>query len=202
MDELCQEVKTRPETANHAKIIFLQRSDEHILIKSDVTYNGIVLNLDAIAESPHKRKNKITVYVEDKETELFVKAILKPKLYGCLNFVGATLPCSILIELANKKIPAFSHPYSIIFLDGDVRKDKKNEKKLIDVRNVLLLPGNESPERLIANYLYNLSDEDQLWRNLPNGYTKQVCFRTVSYNQVMEDRQKAKDWFNSQLEMV
>lgn len=199
MDELCQEVKTRPETANQVKIIFLQRSDEHILIKSDITYNGIVLNLDAIAESPHKRKNKITVYVEDKETELFVKAILKPKLYGCLNFVGATLPCSILIELANKKIPAFSHPYSIIFLDGDVRKDKKNAKKLIDVRNVLLLPGNESPERLIANYLYNLSDEDQLWRNLPNGYTKQVCFRTVSYNQVMEDRQKAKDWFNSQL---
>ena len=84
-------------------------------------------------------------------------------------------------------------------MDGDVRKDKKNAKKLIDVRNVLLLPGNESPERLIANYLYNLSDEDQLWRNLPNGYTKQVCFRTVSYNQVMEDRQKAKDWFNSQL---
>ncbi len=202
MDELCQEVKLRSETTNQVKIIFLQRSDEHILIKRDVSFNEIMLNLNAIAESPNKRKKKITVYVEDKETELFVKAILKPKLYSCLNFVDATLPCSMLIELANKKIPAFSFRSSIIFLDGDVRKEKKNTKKLKDVRNVLLLPGNESPERLIANYLYNLSDENTLWSNLTKGYTKQVCFKEINYDQIFSGelgRQKAKEWFNLQL---
>lgn len=198
-DELCQETKIRPETTDQIKTIFLQRSNDNILIKSDVSFSGIVLNLKAIAETPNNKKKKITVYREDRETELIVKAILKPKLYGCLSFIDATLPCSELIELANKKVPAFSYPYSIIFLDGDLRKDKKYTKKLSMVHNVLLLPGNESPERLIATYLFNLSDENSLWGSLSNGYTKQVCFRMIRYEQIMEDRQKSKEWFNSQL---
>ena len=197
-DELCQEIKIRTETANQVKIIFLQRSNDSILIKSDISYSEIVLNLKAIAETPNNRKKKITVYREDKETELLVKAILKPQLYGCLNFIDITLPCSMLIELVNKKVPAFTHPYSIIFLDGDVRKEKNNEKKLSKACNVLLLPGNESPERLIATYLFNLSDADSLGGSLSNGYTKQVCFRMIKYEHVMEDRQKAKEWFNLQ----
>ena len=159
-----------------------------------------MLDLNVVAETPHKRKNKITVYVEDKETEIFVKAILKQKLYGYLNFVNATFSCSSLIELVNKKIPAFSYPYSIIFLDGDVRKDKKNKKKLSAARNVLLLPGDDSPERLVAKYLYNLSDTDPLWNNISNGYTKQVCFREISFDRILADREDAKKWFNHQLQ--
>jgi AAA15 family ATPase/GTPase len=199
-DELCKETKSRPETFNQVRIIYLKHSDNHVLIKSDVDYNGIALDLNVIAETPHKRKNKITVYVEDKETEIFVKAILKQKLYASLNFVDATFSCSSLIELVNKKVPAFSYPYSIIFLDGDVRKDKANKKKLSAVRNVLLLPGDDSPERMIAKYLYNLSDADLLWNNLSIGYTKQVCFREISFERILVDREDAKKWFNQQLQ--
>ena len=129
-DELCKETNSRPATSNQVRIIYLKHSDDQVLIKSDVDLNGIVLDLNVIAETPHKRKNKITVYVEDKETEIFVKAILKQKLYVCLNFVNATFSCSSLIELVNKKVPAFSYPYSIIFLDGDVRKDKANKETI------------------------------------------------------------------------
>jgi len=204
MDELCQEIKCRPETSNQVRIIYLKRSDNHILIKNDVNFSGILLDLNVIAEAPMKRKNKITVYVEDRETELFVKAILKQKLCNCLEFTDVTLPCSMLIELVNKKVPAFSYPYSIIFLDGDVRKDKNNTKKLSKARNVLLLPGEESPERLIAKYLYNLSDTDPLWKKISTGYTKQVCFREISYDQIFaageSGRQDAKKWFNLQLQ--
>lgn len=199
-DELCKETKSRPETSNQVRIIYLKHSDDQVLIKSDVDFNSIVLDLNVIAETPHKRKNKITVYVEDKETEIFVKAILKQKLYGYLNFVKATFSCSSLIELVNKKVPAFSYPYSIIFLDGDVRKDKANKKKLSIARNVLLLPGDDSPERLVAKYLYNLSDTDPLWNNISNGYTKQVCFREISFDRILADREDAKKWFNQQLQ--
>lgn len=199
-DELCQETKARPETSNQVRIIYLKHSDSQILIKNDVDFNGIVLDLNVIAETPHKRKNKITVYVEDKETEIVVKAILKQKLYGCLNFVDATFSCSSLIELVNKKVPAFSYPYSIIFLDGDVRKDKANKKKLSTARNVLLLPGDDSPERLVAKYLYNLSDTDLLWNNISAGYTKQVCFREISFDRILADREDAKKWFDQQLQ--
>ena len=201
MDELCQKVQAKPETANQAKIIYLQHSDNHILIKSNLTFEAISLNLNVLAKSSNKQKNKITAYVEDKETELFVKAILKPKLYSCLNFMDVTLPCSMLMELANKNIPAFSYPYSIIFLDGDVRLDKALKKKMSNTNNVLLLPGKKSPERLIADYLYNLSDQDSLWETLPEGYTKQLCFRQIKHKEIFngeDGRKKAKEWFNSQ----
>lgn len=46
------------------------------------------------------------------------------------------------------------------------------------------MPGNNSPERLLASYLYNLSDADPLWGNIANGYTKQLCFRDYTMEQI------------------
>ena len=70
--------------------------------------------------------------------------------------------------------------------------------------NILILPGNKSPERLLASYLYNLSDVDPLWSKIADGYTKQFCFREYSMEQINAGgelgRQNAKKWFNSQLE--
>ena len=202
LDELNQEVKIRPETSNQVRLIYLKRSDYNILIKSDVDYNGILLDLNVVAKTPSKSGNKITVYVEDKETERFVKAILKTKA-NCLKFVDVTLPCSTLIEMVAKGVPAFCYPYSIVFLDGDVKNQTANMKKLANAKNVLLLPRDESPERLIAKFLYELSDENPLWDLLAVGYTKQVCFKEINYNQIFASgesgRQKAKEWFNSQL---
>lgn len=204
VDKLCQEVKARPETSGQVKVLFLKRADEHIKINSDVTYESIYLDLNATATLPSKKRNKITAYVEDKETELFVKAILKQKNSSYLNFIDATFSCSTLIGLVDKNVPAFSYPFSIVFLDGDVRNNKNDMKKLSKAKNVLLLPGNESPERLIAKYLYTLSDESPLWSNIADGYTKQVCFREIHYDQIFaageQGRQKAKEWFNLQLQ--
>ena len=134
---------------------------------------------------------------------MFVKAIPKPRA-NRLKFVNATLPCSMLIEMVAKDIPAFCYPYSIIFLDGDVRKHNADMRKLANAKNVLLLPGNESPERLLARFLFNISDSDVLWGSLSLGYTKQVCFREISYEQIFaageQGRQNAKKWFNLQLQ--
>ena len=202
VDELCKEVKQRPETFNQIRMIYLKRSDDKVLIKRDVDFYGIVLDLNVTAIAPKRNKNKITVYLEDKETELFVKAILKTRS-NCLKFVNATLPCSMLIEMVAKAILAFCYPYSIIFLDGDIRKHHADIRKLANVQNVLLLPGNESPERLLARFLFNISDSDALWDSLSTGYTKQVRFREISYEQIFaageQGRQNAKRWFNRQL---
>lgn len=202
VNDLCNEVKSRPETSNQIRMIYLKRYDDNILIKSDVDIKSIILNLNVAAIAPRKNKNKITVYVEDKETELFVKSILKTKA-NCLNFINVTLPCSTLIEMVAKGVPAFGYPYSIIFLDGDVRKQKTDMRKIANARNVLLLPGNESPERMLANFLFNISDSDALWESVSLGYTKQVCFREIKYEQIIasgeQGRQNAKKWLNLQL---
>lgn len=203
MDDMCKEIKSRPETYNQIRMIYLKRSDNNVLIKSDVDINGIILDLNVAAITPRKSNNKITVYVEDKETELFVKSILKTKA-NCLKFVNVTLPCSTLIEMVAKGVPAFGYPYSIIFLDGDVRKQKADMRKIANAKNVLLLPGDESPERMLARFLFNISDTDSIWESVSVGYTKQVCFRVIKYEQIIasgeQGRKNAKKWFNLQLQ--
>ena len=44
VDELNQKASTRPETSNHVRLIYLKRSDDNILIKRNVDFNGIVLD--------------------------------------------------------------------------------------------------------------------------------------------------------------
>jgi energy-coupling factor transporter ATP-binding protein EcfA2 len=159
--------------------------------------------LNVVAEGNNRKKNRITAYTEDKENILFVKAILKSKAF-VLDFVDVTLPCSTLMELVTKRVPAFIYPYSIVILDGDVRMNKNDLRKINNADNILILPGNKSPERLLASYLYNLSDVDPLWSKIADGYTKQFCFREYSMEQINAGgelgRQNAIKWFNSQLE--
>ena len=202
MDDLVKEVGKQTETTNQVKLLYLKKIDDKIVIKQNVDIKGIQLDLNVVAEGNNRKKNKITVYTEDNENKLFEKAILKSKA-SVLDFVDVTLPCSTLVELVNKKIPAFTHPYSIIVLDGDVRGNKEYIRKIRNANNILVLPGSNSPERLLASYLYNLSDTDSLWSNIANGYTKQYCFREYSIEQINAGgdlgRKNAKSWFNGQL---
>lgn len=202
MDHLVKETSGQNETANQIKIVYLKKVNDEIEIKQDVDINGILLDLNVVAEGQKRKKSKITTYTEDNENKLFVKAILKSQA-SILNFVDVTMPCSTLVELIDKRVPAFKRPYSIVILDGDVKGSSSLLRKIQKTDNVLILPGNKSPERLIANFLYNLSDTDSLWHNISNGYTKQLCFREYSFEDVNGvgevSRQDAKKWFNSQL---
>lgn len=202
VDQLVQETSAKPETSNQVKILYLQRSDNNIKIKQDINFEGILLNLNVVAHGHKRGKNKVTVYTEDKENILFTKAILKSKT-SALNFIDISFPCTILMELVSKKVPAFSSPYSIVIVDGDVSEKSDLVKKAQNADNVLVLPGKLSPERLVAKYLYELSDADSLWDSLAQGYTKQVCFREYTFERINADgesgRQDDKKWFNSQL---
>ena len=104
----------------------------------------------------------------------------------------------------NEKSWCFKGWETLVILDGDVRMNKNDLRKINNADNILILPGNKSPERLLASYLYNLSDVDPLWSKIADGYTKQFCFREYSMEQINAGgelgRQNAKKWFNSQLE--
>lgn len=199
--QLMEETTSHQETVNQVKTLYLKRVDNQIQVKQNVGMDAILLDLNVMAASPRKRQ-KITVYTEDDENRLFVKALLKSR-NRIINLLNVNLPCSSIIEMAKKEVPAFIRPYSISILDGDVRKNTTMMKKLNTLDNILLLPGTESPERCIAYFLKNLSDKDDIWETIAAGYTKQVCFRTYSYESIMGDhesgRQIAKQWFNEQL---
>lgn len=197
MDDLVTECSKKSETCSQARIVYLKKQDGNVVIKSGLTFNDIMLNLQVVQDKKVAQR-KIPVYTEDKETILFARHLLKGQL-SRLNFIDISFSCSILIQLAAKKIPAFIAPESIIIVDGDVRRNKKQMKDVLKSNNVLILPTEKSPEQMTAEFLHDLSDTDSLWECVSVGYNKQVCFRDFLLDEIMNDRTRAKEWFRREL---
>jgi len=181
---------------NQIKVIFLKKKDRRIVVENTVHYPAIENHLNITLNAPDARKLK--VFTEDKETRLFARALLGTKITRHLKFVDCALGCGNLIDLASRKIPYFIFPHSIIILDGDIRLDKNQLKRANKLKNVIILPGKISPERMMANMLNVLSDNDEHWDE-DNGYTKTYCFSDIRPEEIVKDRKKGKEWFNTHL---
>ncbi|HMG82090.1 MAG TPA: AAA family ATPase [Ferruginibacter sp.] len=185
-----------PKIPNQVRVIYLQKVDTTIKVIENISYEEIKNKLN-VALSGKKEIRKIHVFTEDKEGEIFMRSLIKRKSSN-LNFVDCSLGCDNLIELVRKDIVGFRFPESLIVLDGDVRNESSKMKRVNDKKNFLILPGNKSPERLIAEFLHGLPDESLIWNNIYSGYTKQFVFKDYSLKEIQANREKAKDWFNSQ----
>ncbi|PCI39881.1 MAG: ABC oligo/dipeptide transport, ATP-binding protein [Rhodospirillaceae bacterium] len=184
--------------SDKVKVIYLDRVDNNIRPTENLTYEDIKHRLNiTMAGSP--KSHKIMVFSEDDECTIFFKALLKRKASN-LKFLDFSLGCSQLIDLANRKIPSFSFPQSIIALDGDVRAEKKAMAKIKKLKNVMMLPGKVSPEKLLAEFLHDLPDASPVWNKIWNGYRKDFVFKDISLAEINQDRKKAKEWFRSQQE--
>ncbi|RZJ81422.1 MAG: ATP-binding protein [Flavobacterium sp.] len=196
--ELQELNKVNTATAEHVKVIFLEKKNNKVKIIQDATINTIQHRLNVTIESA--ATFKIDAFTEDKECIIFSKALLKSKA-AKFNFIDCTLSCSALIDLATRKIPSFVLPNSIIFLDGDVKTQTSDFKKVKKLNNIVLLPTNFSPERILAKYLDGLDDESPLWSNINPNFTKQFCFKDYSLSEILTVREKAKKWFNSHIKI-
>ncbi len=180
-------------------LIYLEKQNKNIVAKDKVDYEFIRNHLKVSLTGDVSKINKIDVFAEDAEGILFAKSLLGAKRTKLLHFnSNVKLGCGNLIELSSK-VPYFQFPNSIIILDGDVeekqlRKIKKNKKN-----NIVCLPGEKSPEQIISQFLYDLSDTDSLWGNIDRTFTRQYCFQDYSNDKVQKDRDKAKKWFNQHL---
>jgi hypothetical protein len=185
-----------PQISRQIKVIYLEKSDSGIKAIENVPYEVIKNKLN-VALALRKKVKKIPLFTEDKEAQIFLKAILKRKttVYKSLD---CTLGCDNFIELSRKKINGFNYPESIIAVDGDVRKDAGKMRKINQFKNFLILPGKDSPERLLAEFLHGLSDDSEYWNNIYTGYSKQHVFKDFSLYEIRNNREKAKEWFNSQ----
>lgn len=197
IDDLIAECSQKEVTKKQVKLVYLKRQDDNIVINDKATFHNITLNLQVIQDKK-KSVRKIPVYTEDKENIIFAKHLLRGKT-SQLNFIDIDFPCTNLISLVSKKVPAFIEPVAFVIVDGDVRKEKGKMKIIAKTNNILVLPTNMSPEQLTATFLHGLSDADELWESIADGYSKQVCFRDITYNEIWDDRVKAKTWFRSQL---
>lgn len=190
--ELQDNIKLKGQT----KVVYLQKRDRQIIINENVSIDFIKNKLN-VSLSSNKNKIKIPLFTEDKEAEIFLKAILKSKK-SSIEFIQCTLGCNNYIELARKKIKGFNFPESIICLDGDVTQKPNMLKEIKKYKNFLILPGSDSPEKILAEMLYNEPDSSNIWEKIFPSYEKQICFRDYTISEIRNDREKSKLWFNSQ----
>jgi hypothetical protein len=182
------------------KVIFLQKLDRKVHLLESRTFDEIRHKLN-VTIAAAKKKVKIPAFVEDEEAMLFAKALLKSRS-SSLTFVDADFSSSHLIELARKKIPGFRTYESLIILDGDVIKHRSDRQKISrnKLDNIIFLPGEDSPEKILATYLYDLSERSENWERIHPTYNKQFTFQDYRYPDIINNRETAKKWFQLQKE--
>lgn len=181
--------------ANDIKMIYLEKENKNIKCIENISYADITDKL--LAMSTNDAESRIITFSEDDEGRCWLKTLLGTKRTKKLKIVDCNIGCASLIQLTKQKIPPFVFPNSIIVLDGDARHNVEKQPKLL--KNYLLLPGSVSPERLLSQFLMDLSDNDPFWKKCGKNYTKQVAFRDVQFDEIINSREKAKEWFKSQL---
>jgi len=147
----------------------------------------IISDLKAEVLIEKVKDTKIEVYLEDKEAEQLLKSILTPDLKKKIKIIDETFGAPNLLQLANKRIPAFKK--SVIVLDGDQVPRKPSPS------NVIVLPGGDSPENIMFRFLQGLEADHPFWGSV-GGYTKQVCFKDLKK---VSDREKMKKWWKEQV---
>jgi hypothetical protein len=195
--ERVSEIQAEPKRDGQVKLMFLTKEDGQINVKNDASFSYIKNHLNRTL-SGRSQINKINLYTEDKEGAIFVKSLLGQKTKYA-NFVNVSLGCDNLIQLATVKIPTFVFPNSIIILDGDVKKDSKKMAKIKNIKNILFLPTDKSPEQLIGEFMNKLDDSHLLWGQIDETYDHQYCFQDFKNIEIQKDREKAKKWFNKHL---
>ncbi len=185
------ELQDNPRIGGQVSVVYLQKRDSNVVVVNSPTFATIEDYLN-VAISPSPTRRKIPTYTEDEECKIFAKALLGRRA-SHLHFIDVTLGCENYIDLIKKGVPSFQFPKSLVIFDGDVLP-----RKVAGMRNTLILPGNISPERVLARYLFGLPDSSRRWSEIGTQYSKQFAFRDFSLDEIINNRIKAKEWFRQQ----
>lgn len=205
LEEACrqyQESQTHNNSKGQVQVLYLEKQNERIILTNVKNYQTIKnrLNVSMDRELP----KRLTIYTEDEEGQAFVKNLVPYKWRSRFVFESCSLGCDNYIELIRKRITPFLLPQSCIILDGDAAEKVKrlSWSRIGSPKSVICLPGAQSPERELAEFLFNkVRDDNPFWRSLNNDYSRQVCFKDYTIEEIRVDRNKAKAWFKSQTDI-
>jgi len=131
---------------------------------------------------------KKQIICEDKETVVWCKNLLNGTDYkNELEIVEWPFSEGTLSKMADSKSSIFKQMFFV--LDGDCRDKYKTQKM---PPRTIMLPWDHRPESIFYNFLRNLPDDDNFWKN-DLTFSKQICFKdyqTSSYNKWV-----IKRWF-------
>lgn len=166
----------------------IKRNPSIFEIENDLTISSLV-----------QSRNEVKLYSEDKEARWFLRHLV-PEYLNYVEIIESTIGCDQLINLYNADMQYFGN--ALIVLDGDVTE--KQLKKIPDnvrenLGNIIKLPGDKSPERILYEYLMSLDPEHDFWeRGSKFGFTwdyfKEHGPDSGSYTGE-KNRDKYKQWF-------
>lgn len=195
LEKLCG-LQADKKISGQVNVIYLQKVNSSVVAVESISYESIKNRLNVVL-SENPKSIRVPIFSEDEEARIFCKALLKRRSRD-LAYLECKLGCENLLELARKQIVGFRFPESLIILDGDVRGSAAKMRSMSQHKNFLILPGEKSPERLIAEFLYSLPDDSEIWRSINPDYSKQFVFKNFSRGEIESSREKAKEWFSQQ----
>ena len=102
-----------------SQVCYLHKSEGPIKKAQESNLAEIIADLKAEVLIEKTKDTKIEIYLEDKEADQFLRAIFTPDLKKNIKLVKENFGAEQLLQLANKRIPAFKK--SVIVLDGDMK---------------------------------------------------------------------------------
>ena len=138
----------------------------------------IKMNLKNLSRKDIYADKKIPIFMEDDQARMFFANILNywntkdpefRRISSCFHLVETNLGGDNLLKMFKDQI-FLNITKSICILDGD-----KNTSQNLNY-NIISLPGNNPPEKIIFSYAdYLLNNDDKFWKNeeiLFSGYSK------------------------------
>lgn len=146
-----------------------------------------------------RKTTQIAVYSEDDEARWFIKYFLKDYLMR-IKIIEIKLGGESLLDLLQNDPSYFRNV--LFILDGDKDLNKNKYKDLPrKYCNIIKLPGDVSPEKLLYNYLIALDPEHEI---LTSYFDKGLSirrfqdsgpFKNPKYSSYEDERVKFKEWF-------
>lgn len=189
---------------NNIEIVYLTNRNgylERITNPSyDIIYNDL---LNTIGISPMDSK-KIPVYTEDEEARWFLRCLLGDYCYY-IKLLSICIGAEELLKLLQEDPDYYKNV--LFVLDGDIKANelKSVANKLgyyhLDIPpNVILLPGNERPEKVVFEYLNFIPGHHELFKKISNtGLNKRTLHEKGpnSFTEFAKERERYKAWMKS-----
>lgn len=179
---------------NVIELYYLTNANRRLEIKRNPSSEFIDHDLNITSQVQDKAK--IRVYTEDAEGRWLAQSILCDYLPS-INLLDVTIGCDALVSLYKSDLSYFGN--SLIIFDGDVTEQHLSPIKsyIKRFKNVLTLPGGNSPEKVLYEYIMSLQPEHDYWKVSDEiGFTWDYFNENgpASYGRGTE-REQYKDWF-------
>lgn len=173
---------------NNYEVYYMTKNNGPLKVYRNPAFS--IIKNDLMLANPGSNIRRIPVYCEDDEGRWFFENLIKKHKIR-LNLIKVKLSCDALIQL-NKNDPVYFS--NVIFaLDGDVP-----DEDICNFNNFIKLPGNVRPEKVIYDFLLDLSSDSELWE-IGQGlgfYKDSIRENGPESNKYQgADREKYKAWF-------